>query len=254
MMRAKPAPLASNAEWEAWGKADPFWAVATEPGRQRGASLAWTGEEFYASGASDWCDFFSQWRQYGVNAESCLEIGCGAGRFTRQAASVFEVVHAVDVSPHMIAQARQGVAAENVVYHLTGGLELPLADASVHAIFSTHVLQHLDDAETVTAYFLEFFRVLRPGGSILIHVPLYEWPGVGRIAALLRGIHRLLLNISQAWAWMRRRTGRKLMRGTAVNTRSLYSALATMGFREVEFRTFSTSRNGTLHSCVMAKK
>ncbi len=254
MARTKAAPLASNHEWKVWGKADPLWAVATEPGRQRGASRAWTSEEFYAMGAQDWRDFFSQWRQYGVNLESCLEIGCGAGRFTRQAAAVFEVVHAVDVSPHMIARAREGVPGENVFYHLTDGLELPLADGSVHAVFSTHVLQHLDDAETVTAYFMEFFRVLRAGGSILIHVPLYEWPGTGRIAALLRGMHGLFLDISRARAWLRRRLGRKLMRGTAVNARALYAALTAMGFREIEFRTFPTSRNGALHSCVLAKK
>jgi SAM-dependent methyltransferase len=160
----------------------------------------------------------------------------------------------VDVSEEMIGQARQGVAADNVVYLLTDGVDLPLVDDSVHAIFSTHVLQHLDNSETVTAYFLEFFRVLRPGGSILIHVPLYEWPGAGRIATLLRGIHGLLLYISQARAWVRRRTGAKLMRGTAMNTSSLCAALSTMGFREVEFRTFATSRNGIFHSCVMAKK
>ena len=104
-MRLRSVGLESNAEWRRWGKADPLWAVATEPERKRSARSAWTDEAFYATGESEWQDFFQRWRQYGVNAESCLEVVCGAGRLTRQLSRSFKKVYAIDVSPEMIAYA-----------------------------------------------------------------------------------------------------------------------------------------------------
>jgi SAM-dependent methyltransferase len=252
--RAEPVSLESNVEWRRWGKEDPLWAVATEPGRKRGEGAAWTDAEFYGSGASDWQDFFERWRQYGLNLESCLEIGCGAGRITKHLSLRFQKVHAIDVSPGMIAYAKNALAAENVEFCLTGGLDLPQANRSVKAIFSTHVLQHLDNVEVVLAFFREFFRVLDAGGTIMVHVPLYEWPGTGRIAILLRMIHAVLLKISEGLAWVKRRTHVRLMRATACHAPSLHVSLTDMGFKDIEFRTFATSRNGVLHSFVLARK
>src|SRR5947199_9760483 len=40
-----------------------------------------------------------------------LEIGCGAGRVTRAFAGFFGEVYAVDISPEMVRQAREAVAA-----------------------------------------------------------------------------------------------------------------------------------------------
>ena len=246
--------LNSNIEWQRWGEEDPLWAVATEPGRRRGEASAWTDQEFYSSGESDWRDFFDRWRQYGVDTSSCLEIGCGAGRFTRQLSTTFHRVSAVDVSEGMISHARRAIAASNVEFCLTDGLALPQADDSVSAIFSTHVFQHLDNVQIAVRYFRECFRVLETGGSIMIHVPLYDWPGTGRIAALLAAFHTMTLKISDALALAKRRARIKMMRGTACNTRFLHSSLTAIGFKNIEFRTFATSRNGVLHSVVMAKK
>ena len=66
------------------GNAIPLFAVATWPGKERGGAAAWTDEEFYELGRSDWADFLKQWSHYGLNAGSCVEIGCGAGRITNQ--------------------------------------------------------------------------------------------------------------------------------------------------------------------------
>ncbi len=237
-----------------WGMDDPLWAIAAEPERKRGERCAWTDEEFYSSGEADWRDFLPRWLQYGVDTGNCLEIGCGVGRITKQLALLFEKVYAIDVSPAMIARAGDAIVSGNVEFFVTGGLALPQADGSVKAIFSTHVLQHLDSAQIVSLYFTEFFRVLEPGGTIMIHVPLYEWPGAGRIATLLEMVHAILLRISNVLAWTKRRAHIKTMRGTACHARSLYSSLAGVGFKDIEFRTFATSRNNLLHSFVMARK
>jgi SAM-dependent methyltransferase len=247
-------PLKSNAEWQRWGKEDPLWGVATEPGRRRGEASAWTVQDFASAGESDWQDFFPHWRQYGVDTSSCLEIGCGAGRFTKQLALTFDRVWAIDVSDEMIAHAKRAINVHNVEFCLTEGLTLPQADRSVKALFSTHVFQHLDNPQIILAYFREAYRVLDSGGTIMVHLPLYEWPGGGRIASVLAAIHSGLVKISDGLAWAKRLARMKMMRGTASQTRSLHPSLAEMGFRNIEFRTFATSRNNALHSFVLARK
>jgi ubiquinone/menaquinone biosynthesis C-methylase UbiE len=246
--------LESNPEWVRWSQEDPLWAVAAEPGRKRGEARAWTDEEFYAAGKSDWEDFVRHWTQYGVSAKTCVEVGCGAGRITRQMADYFNELHAVDVSPHMIERARLAEAREHVRYWVTDGQTLPQEDGSVQAIFSTHVFQHVDSEEIVLAYFRELFRVLDTGGTLMIHMPLYDWPGVGRIAMILKSVHKTLLMISDGLAWTKRKLQLRMMRGTACNMRSVYETLTRLGFRDIEFRTFPTTRNGVLHPFVLARK
>lgn len=52
---------------------------------------------------------------------------------------------------------------------------LPLADASVEAVYACHVLEHLEPWEVATGL-AELYRVLRPGGRGIILVPdLVAW-------------------------------------------------------------------------------
>src|SRR3954452_8087287 len=83
----------------------------------------------------------------------------------------FDRVIGVDVSEDMLARARAAVP-ENVELRLTDGRTLPVADADVDAIFSVHVIQHLESRAEVAAYVREMRRVLRPGGSLFVHVML----------------------------------------------------------------------------------
>jgi predicted SAM-dependent methyltransferase len=66
-------------------------------------------------------------------------------------------------------------------------MEIPKPDRSVKAIFSTHVLQHLDSVEAGLAYFQEFYRTLDNGGTLFVHLPLYQFPAehrtIGRFGA-----------------------------------------------------------------------
>lgn len=50
---------------------------------------------------------------------------------------------------------------------------LPLADASIDAVYHSHVLEHLD-ADSARAFLLECHRVLRPGGILRVVVPDLE--------------------------------------------------------------------------------
>lgn len=249
------AELKSNAEWKRWGKNDPLWAVATQAGKQKDGDSPWTNQEFYAFGEADWQDFVHHWRHYGVNTKSCLEVGCGAGRITKQLAGTFERVCAVDISEDMIGYAKKHVEGQNVQFTVTDGISLPQADNSMTAVFSTHVFQHLDTVDIGFLYLREVFRVLDAGGTAMIHLPLYQFPyHGGRVAALFHAIWSLHRKIDDQRANIKRWLGSRMMRGTTYPMESLYSFLAIAGFKNIEFRIFQTKCNGRLHSFVFVEK
>jgi SAM-dependent methyltransferase len=249
------AELRSNAEWRRWGKDDPLWGVASWSDKQKDGASPWTEEEFYGVGDSDWQDFLRQWQQYGVSTSSCLEIGCGAGRITRPLAAAFNRVSAVDVSTDMIARARSAVANGNVDFSIVDGLHLPQADGSISAIFSTHVLQHLDSEEIGLSCFREYYRVLEPGGTLMVHLPLYQFPhDTDFFGALMRSqlaAYRFLFGMK---ALLYRRLGLKIMRGTKYSIGSLHPFLSELGFKRIEFRIFALNSNRSLHPFVFATK
>jgi ubiquinone/menaquinone biosynthesis C-methylase UbiE len=247
--------LNSNTEWKQWGMDDPLWAVASWQGKHKGGETPWTEGEFYALGESDWRDFYNHWMQYGLVAQSCIEIGCGAGRITKQLASCFQRVYAIDVSEEMISRAREGISAKNVEFSVTDGIHLPQASGSVTAVFSTHVLQHLDNVDVGLSYFREFYRVLSTGGTMMIHLPLYELPcDSGRLEILIRWIYAATRGISDLRANLKRRTGVKMMRSTPYPIQKLRRFMSDIGFRNVEFRIFSLKSNGDPHPFVLATK
>jgi SAM-dependent methyltransferase len=246
------AELKSNEEWKQWGKEDPLFGVASWANKGKDGASPWTEEEFYSLGQSDWRDFSKHWQQYGVDTQSCLEIGCGAGRITRQLAGSFDRVYAADVSEDMIRCARKAVGT-NVEFAVIDGINLPWPDASITAIFSTHVLQHLDNIDIGYSYFREFFRVLTSGGTLMVHLPLYEFPG-GMMERPLRSFYSLGLSLSNIRAIVQRRLRQKSMRGTLYPMNALYQCLISLGYKNVEFRIFPTTSNGEPHSFVLATR
>jgi ubiquinone/menaquinone biosynthesis C-methylase UbiE len=250
----------SNIEWQSWGKSDPLYGVASLDGRNKRGQNPWTVNEFYAYGAQNWAEYSRQWESYGVSRESCVEIGCGAGRITRQLSSYFQQVHAVDVSPDMIEHARLQVDADKVDFHLTDGSVLPLADESVTAAFSCDVFQHFNSGTFAENYFAEIFRVLRPSGTIMIHLPVYSWPDA------MRGTFTRLYSIWQSGNALKAEIQRALLRvglgnpfmfGIKYESQRLHKFLAELGFRDIEIRFFESSGNGgraDLRSYLFARK
>lgn len=68
-----------------------------------------------------------------------------------------------------LARKRCGAAVDIRVASIT---ELPFADLSFDAVVSADVICQVDNPGTAVA---EFFRVLRPGGIVVINVPAYMW-------------------------------------------------------------------------------
>ena len=128
-----------------------------------------------------------------------LEIGAGTGYFTLNLlqAGVIERGVATDISPGMLATLsasaeRLGLDVKTVRCEAT---ELPFADDSFDLVYGHAVLHHLPDLE---AAFLEFRRVLRPGGRIAFcGEPSYYGDRIAEVpkrgAALVAPVWRALM-------------------------------------------------------------
>lgn len=248
MKRAERA--ASNTEWRRWGRDDPFYGVAAWDGRERGGANPWTAEEFYALGRSDWTDFRTRWVKYGVDFGHVVEIGCGAGRLTRWMAADFAFVLGVDVSDGMIDVARSHIPETNVELRLGDGMTLPVETATADGVFSTHVFQHFESFALARANFSEAARILKPGGTMMVHLPVVmppSLPGIDLAVAVKR-------KLGDMRAAVKRRRGAPLMRGLQYPWQWLIRELPTLGLVDVELAVFATLSNAGYHACVLARR
>lgn len=97
-----------------------------------------------------------------------VDIGCGEGYLTIEAAQWARHVIAIDRSPEVLARAK-ALGARRRVTNVTwkrGDMEkLPLADASVDLAILSQALHHAVDPSVAVA---QAARVVRPGGRVLI--------------------------------------------------------------------------------------
>jgi SAM-dependent methyltransferase len=250
--------MKSNIEWKKWGERDPLYAVASWQGKERGSPKAWTDADFYELGRSDWADFLLHWQQYGLKAGNCVEIGCGAGRITKQLGPHFQHVTALDVSPHQLDYARAHISAPNVTLALSDGTRLPVADGQSDAVFSVHVFQHFESHQDAFLVFREMHRVLRDGGTFMVHLPLYDLPDT-KVSILFEPVIALAKRLSDLKAAFHRRRllngkWQPVMRRLRFNRRHLLRQLHDIGFSEIEFSMFAVQSNSDYHEFVFATK
>ncbi|MCA2212749.1 class I SAM-dependent methyltransferase [Jidongwangia harbinensis] len=93
------------------------------------------------------------------------DIGCGPGRLTGYLHSIGLDAFGVDLSPAMIDIARQD--HPGLRFEVGTMTDLDLADNSLTGLLAWFSLIHVPDDE-VPAVLAEFFRVLRPGGALLV--------------------------------------------------------------------------------------
>ena len=106
----------------------------------------------------------------GVRPEdSVLEIGCGVGRIGRELCQHCRLWTGADISERMLAFAAERLSGMNnarLVQLREVGL-VEFEDASFDVVYATNMLAHLDEMDR-WRYVQEGFRVLRPGGRILL--------------------------------------------------------------------------------------
>jgi demethylmenaquinone methyltransferase / 2-methoxy-6-polyprenyl-1,4-benzoquinol methylase len=161
------------------------------------------------------------------------DVGTGTGLVARAAIRILgdaSAVTAIDPSPGMLRHATVPAGTKLV----EGSAEaLPLADASADFLSMGYALRHISD---LSAAFAEFFRVLKPGGTVCI---LEITRPTGRLPnALLKGYLRGVVP-AVAWVVSRNRDTPRLMRyywdtiETCVPPGDVMGALAHAGFRDV---------------------
>ena len=100
-----------------------------------------------------------------------LDVGCGTGRKSARLVRSGNNVTGCDVSSAMLQRAASRIG-KTVLCDVTQGLPFP--NESFDLVFSSAVLEHLFDYGHVLR---EMFRVLRPGGRVIVEVPNSAyWP------------------------------------------------------------------------------
>ncbi|HEX2851848.1 MAG TPA: class I SAM-dependent methyltransferase [Opitutaceae bacterium] len=106
-------------------------------------------------------------------AADVLDAGCGTGGLILRMQSRHPQwgYSGIDFMPLAceLARKRCGPAVDIREASVTA---LPFADGSFDAVVSADVICQVENPEVAVA---EFFRVLRPGGIVLINVPAYMW-------------------------------------------------------------------------------
>ncbi len=157
--------------WNKFGENDPLWGILAWPGKEQGG---WDLPSFFATGEQEIADVLAYVDSLGVSCRRgvALDFGCGVGRLSQALAEHFHTVHGVDISPAMIAKARElNRHGERCQYHLNDRDDLTLfADDHFDFIYSNITLQHMPP-RYAAAYIREFMRVLKPGGVLVFQIP-----------------------------------------------------------------------------------
>jgi len=160
-----------RANWEAFGKQDPLWAVLSLPGKRFGR---WGIDEFLQTGVAEVADLMRRLDAIGYprRRERALDFGCGVGRLTQALAQYFAQVVGVDIARTMLDRARRlNRFPSRCTYVHNDRRDLQMfPDDHFDLIYSAYVLQHIAP-EYGRDYVAEFIRVLRPEGVAVFQMP-----------------------------------------------------------------------------------
>lgn len=114
-----------------------------------------------------------------VTGRQALDFGCGTGRSTRFLTQLGFTTTGVDISPEMLALAREADAAGDY-RQIDDGDFTQFADGSFDLVLSAFTFDNIPGENHKTAIFRECRRLLRPSGRMinLVSTPeiyLHEW-------------------------------------------------------------------------------
>jgi len=160
----------SRVYWEDMGDLDPCWAILSEPGTKHGK---WDLQKFLATGREEISALNQLTERLKVPREYgwALDFGCGLGRVSRALAQQFRHVVGVDISRPMIQQAAALRPPANCHFLINDSEDLPFPSAQFDLIYTVLVLQHVPTQASIRKYLLEFVRVLRQGGLLVMQLP-----------------------------------------------------------------------------------
>lgn len=102
-----------------------------------------------------------------------VDIGCGMGTFTVEAARRGARALGVDFAPEALpaaAAVARAEGAEQAWFARADAVRMPLRDQSADVVVAADITEHLDDA-TLRGVLGDVRRVLRSGGSLVVYTP-----------------------------------------------------------------------------------
>lgn len=110
-------------------------------------------------------------RDYAQDGDNILDFGCGNGRLLEILAGKNLDYTGVDVSQKLIELAKGKYPGEKTKFQKIAGSEsLPFPDNYFNAVYAVAVFHHLPSAELREFWAKELWRVLRPGGRMVVTV------------------------------------------------------------------------------------
>jgi SAM-dependent methyltransferase len=160
-----------RANWEAFGREDPLWAILALPGKRLGR---WQIDEFFETGLAEVRQLVERLDAIGHprHRDRALDFGCGVGRLTQALAEHFGEVVGVDIAESMLRRARilNRFGGRCIYIHNDRPDLRVFPDERFDLIYSVYVLQHMAPPYA-RSYVEEFVRLLRPGGVAVFQMP-----------------------------------------------------------------------------------
>jgi SAM-dependent methyltransferase len=132
---------------------------------QHGAGEIWNWES--PAGKLRWARRVNMLSSHLKPGMAVLELGCGAGYFTKELARSGAEIVAIDVSPELLEIARSNCSAPNVQYQIENAYALSYDDGVFDSVVGSSVLHHLEIEKALR----DVYRVLKPAGTIYFTEP-----------------------------------------------------------------------------------
>lgn len=104
-----------------------------------------------------------------LNGKKLLDAGCGTGWFSKGAADRGANVTSMDLGEGLLSQVAKKCKSERVVGSI---LEMPFDDNTFDYVVSSEVIEHIPEPMKGVE---EIFRVLKPGGTMVLTTPNQFW-------------------------------------------------------------------------------
>jgi len=119
-------------------------------------------------------------RPYVNNAKVIVDIGCGAGTFSKVIADGKRLIIALDIQVKLL----RGIEGPSIEKICADAHYLPFREKSIDCALSISLMEHLEDPER---HVKELFTVLKPNGFLVLQLPnlqyIFEphskWPLLG---------------------------------------------------------------------------
>lgn len=138
--------------------------------------------------------------------DSLIDIGAGFGRHTKIYAPLFNKCLLVDPAKNLLAQAKKSLAGfSNLTFRVGKAEKLPVESESFQIALMVRVIHHLEKPEEA---FKEIFRVLEPGGFLIL-----EFANKIHFLARLRNIIKRNFSFASALSAQEQRSPESIREG-----------------------------------------